>query len=225
MHEMKALDVFKIPVYSFKFKDHDLYKDQWSDFLRDYRYKDKGAKRHFSITTPNLHKDELFNPLRVFMLECLYQVLKECGMHFDVGLTSMWGTQQSHGGFHHIHTHGNTLFAGVYYLKSEGGENPSGTIFQNALSDFMLIRMHKGHRSLPPKYSTAFHYDHTEPFEEGKMVIFPAWLRHTTQPNKGERRQILAFNSMPIGKTANDFHDRYIYQDFRNQSMYGDEEL
>ena len=223
MHDMKPIEIFKIPVYSFKFKDHYLYKEEWSNFLRDYEYKGKKKKEHFSITNPNLHKDNVFNPLRVFMLECLYEVLKDCGMHFDVGLTSMWGTQQSHGGYHHVHTHGNSFFAGVYYLKSEGADEPSGTVFQNALSDFMMIRMHKPYSNLQPAKSTTFDFQHHEKFEEGKMVIFPAWLRHTTKTNNGERRQILAFNSMPIGKSSNDPYDRYDYHDFRNESMCGDE--
>lgn len=223
MHDMKPIEVFKIPVYSFKFKDHDLYKEEWSNFLRDYDYKGKKKKEHFSITNPNLHKDNIFNPLRVFMLECLYEALKDCGMHFDVGLTSMWGTQQSHGGYHHVHTHGNSFFAGVYYLKSEGADKPSGTVFQNALSDFMMIRMHKPYDNLQPAKSTAFHFQQHEKFEEGKLIIFPAWLRHTTKTNKGERRQILAFNSMPIGKSSNDPYDRYDYHDFRNETMCGDE--
>lgn len=216
---MKMLDIFRLPVFSFEFEDHHLYKEEWSKFIAEYPYEGKRKKSHFSITTPNLHKNELFNPLRVFFLECLYHVLSELGMHHDMGLTSMWATNQTHSQYHHMHTHGNTFMAGVYYLNSDA-ESPSGTVFQNILSDFMMTRMNTFKK---PKISTTFSYEYTSEFKEGRLVIFPPWLRHTTKLNKGEVRQVVAFNSMPIGITTGDQHDRYLYQDFRNMPMHGDE--
>ena len=38
MHNMKMLDIFRIPVYSFKFKDHEKFKENWSQYLEDYDY-------------------------------------------------------------------------------------------------------------------------------------------------------------------------------------------
>lgn len=222
-HNVQMVDVFRIPVFSVIFNQHDLYKDEWSKYITDYEYKGKRKKDHFSITNPNLHKMDLFNPLRVFFMECLYEGLSQIGLNYDVGITSMWGTNQTHGQYHHMHTHGNSFFAGVYYLNSDSDE-ASGTIFQNVFSDFMGIRMNSSMTESKRKViSSTYSYQHKEKFEEGKLIIFPAWLRHNTSLNKGEKRQVIAFNTMPIGMTCGDPFDRYIYQDFRNLPMYGDD--
>jgi len=58
---------------------------------------------------------------------------------------------------------------------------------------------------------------HTERFEEGTLIIFPAWLPHDTARNNMQRtnttRYILSFNSMPVGSTNVDMFDRYDYPD------------
>jgi hypothetical protein len=71
--------------------------------------------------------------------------------------------------------------------------------------------------------SSSYSHQYHEPFEEGKLVIFPAWLRHTTKTSKNEKRQVIGFNTMPIGMTTTDQHDRYYYQDFRDKPMWGDQ--
>ena len=220
-HSMKMLDVFRVPVYSFKFNEHDKFKDSWTNFIDEYDYKNK--IKHFLITDPNLHKKELFNPLRVFFLECLYSALSDIDIHHDVGITSMWATKQLRDNYHHSHTHGNTFFAGVYYLRSDS-EEASPTIFENPISDLInMIRINKSPRKNKPNMTSSYEYQHVEKFEEGKMIIFPGWLRHRVKNNKDENRQIIGFNSMPIGITTTDPFDRYIYQDFRNIPMFSDE--
>jgi uncharacterized protein (TIGR02466 family) len=146
-------------------------------------------------------------------------------MDHDVGITSMWGTHQTHDQYHHMHTHGNSYFAGVYYLKSEGSEETSGTVFQNIMSDFhCMIRMNTNMSDAKKDFmSSSYSHQYHEPFEEGKLVIFPAWLRHTTKTSKNEKRQVIGFNTMPIGMTTTDQHDRYHYQDFRDKPMWGDQ--
>jgi uncharacterized protein (TIGR02466 family) len=221
MHDMKMLDIFRIPVYSFKFKEHDNFKQSWSEYIEEYDYDrhKKLRKKRFDITNPNLHKEKLFNPIRVFFLECMYEAMSDLTFTHDIGITSCWAVKQGHNGYHHVHTHGNSLFGAVYYLDSDA-EKPSGTIFQNVMGDFMSIRM--GRHSNKPNFTTTFNHEHHEPWEEGKLVIFPGWLRHTTKTNMGETRKIIGFNTMPIGKTVIDPYDRYDYEDFRDSEMFGD---
>ena len=219
-HSMKMLDIFRVPVYSFKFKEHQQFKQDWTKFIDEYEY--KKTQKHFLITDPNLHKRELFNPLRVFFLECVYSVLSDIGFDNDVGITSMWATKHLRDNYHHSHTHGNSFFAGVYYLNSDS-EEASSTVFENPIFDFIsLIRINKPDAERP-RTSSSYDHQYKERFEEGKLVIFPAWLRHHVKSNKNENRQIIGFNTMPIGITATDPFDRYVYQDFRNLPMFGDE--
>ena len=218
-YSKEMLDIFRLPVYTFKFDQHAKYKEEWSKYVTEYPYSGKRKRSSFCSTTPNLHKTDLFNPLRVFFLECLYEVMSDIGFHCDLGLTSMWGTHHPEKGYHHSHAHFNSFFVGVYYLNSDT-EETSGTVFENVLGDFMLTRPR------PMKFakvSTFYAHKYTCPFEEGKLIIFPAWLRHSTESNKGNMRQIIGFNAMPIGLTAGDEYDRYMYDDFRDKPMYGDD--
>ena len=219
---MKIVDLFRLPVFSFKFKDHQKYKSQWiKTFENDNLWLERKKDISFDVTIPNLHKVENFNPLRVFFLECLYEVMSECGMHIDVGLTSMWSTKHKSSDYHHSHTHGNAFFVGCYYFDSDS-KTPSGTVFNNVMADF--YQFNRITKPVPSRnnLSHSFHYEYEETFEEGKLIIFPAWLRHTTRENDGEFRQIIGFNSMPIGQSSNCKFDRYYYQDFRDKLMNGD---
>lgn len=218
--------MFRIPIFEFKFKDHELYRQQWIDTLETpgmWRDKSGNADRTFKVTSPNLHKDDRFNPLRVFFLECLYSVVGEsCGIHADVGITSMWVTKHEKNGYHHSHTHGNTFFAGVYYLDSDS-ENPAGTEFENVMSDFYSFNRLKIYDTNRTLQSSSFQSTSEVSFERGKLIIFPGWLRHKTQQNPGEKRYIFGWNTMPIGYNNNDYYDRYHYADFRDTFLIGDD--
>lgn len=220
-HEMNMINMFRIPAFEFKFKEHETYKQ----YLIDNIEKDgliQKPKNTFKITGPNLHKKKVFDPLRIFFLESLYQVLRECNLNVDIGITSMWATKHEKNDFHHTHTHGNSFFVGVYYLDSDS-EEPSGTEFQNVIADFYSFHRIK-YPSNNTELSTSFNYSHIVPFEPGKLIIFPGWLRHTTPKNKGENRYIVGFNTMPIGLTNTDHYDRYNYADFRDGYLIGDDD-
>jgi hypothetical protein len=73
-----------------------------------------------------------------------------------------------------------------------------------------------------PTQTNSFQHRHQTKWEEGKLVIFPASLRHFTNPFKGKERAIAGFNMMPIGMTTTDPFARYVYQPFMDQQMQGD---
>jgi hypothetical protein len=222
---MQLLDAFRLPIATFKFKDHDRYKELWSEDLKEADYLIDDV---IKFTHPNLHKDDMYDPLTEFFRDSFTELINRSGMSFDFGITSMWGTHQTRGGKHNSHTHGNNMFAGVYYLNSDKPEN-SGTILENVVADLNPIKLERlGHSSFernipgPDNFTSWYHSRHYVPFEEGKLLIFPAWMRHQTPVYDGEIRQIIAFNIMPIGRSYTDPFDRYYYQDFADENMHGD---
>lgn len=222
---MPMIDMFRLPVFEFRNPNHAKHKAEWSDYISRTDYIDDVAVR---FTDPNIHKLELFAPLRDWFMHCMTEVFVTCGMPPEFGFTSMWGTHQVTGGKHNSHTHGNNLFAAVYYLHADKPEG-AGTVFENVLADLNPIKLRRlGHSSFerndaaPGGLTTSFHSRHQVAFEEGKLVVFPAWLRHQTRPYDGELRQIVSFNVMPIGLSMTDPFDRYAYQDFTNTPMQGD---
>lgn len=215
---MNRLDMFRLPVYEFKNPDHAQFKEQWLDYIRkdDWFISDRGM--HF--TNPNLHKTDLFNPLVDFMGCSMAEVLTDLNMIMDFGFTGVWGTHQNNEGYHHAHTHGNSMFAAVYYIHADNGDG-GGTVFENVLADYNPFRMMRIGDAVSAQ-TNSFHHRHQTRWEEGKLVIFPASLRHFTKPFKGTERTIAGFNMMPIGTTMVDSFSRYVYQPFMDQPMQGD---
>jgi hypothetical protein len=222
---MNRLDMFRLPVYEFRNPNHAQFKEQWLEHIRKDKWFDTHAGMHF--TNHSLYKMDLFKPLVDFMGCSMAEVLTDLNMIMDFGFTGVWGTYQVNDAKHHPHTHGNSMFAAVYYLHSDN-EDGGGTVFENVIADFNSIKMMKtGDASFErtdgtPTQTNSFQHRHQTKWEEGKLVIFPASLRHFTNPFKGKERAIAGFNMMPIGMTTTDPFARYVYQPFMDQQMQGD---
>jgi len=222
---MKQVDIFRIPVYEFINNEHAYYKDAWLNYIRDN--KQFIEYEGINYTHPNLHKEKVFKPFKDFLISSVKLVLSDMDMEWDFGITSMWGTHQTIQGKHSSHTHGNNLFAAVYYLHADRPQE-SGTVFENVMADLNPIKLKRQtHSSIHNNESTPMRSSfldnlHKVKFEEGKLVIFPAWLRHRTYPYQGRERAIIGANIMPIGLTDTDPYDRYDYQNFSDRPMLGD---
>lgn len=218
---MNRIDMFRLPVYEFRNAAHEQYKEYWKNYIKEDHYiTDKGI----TLTNPNLHKDWLFKPLSDFFGNSMATVLTDIGMPVDFAFTSMWGTHQTEQGQHWSHTHGNSLFSGIYYLSADDWVD-AGTVFENVLADFNSIQMMRaasGPEGTLFTGSTFFNSRHQTFFEEGKLVIFPSFLRHRTKPYSGKERVVVSFNIMPIGHTQIDPLARYFYPPLLDQDLQGD---
>lgn len=86
------------------------------------------------------------------------------------------------------HTHGGAILSGVYYVKTP---KDCGHIeFQNTSAELMPVNLQ----------ITDFNEFNSEnrvlPSEEGKLYIFPSWLKHGVNPNlnRYEERVSISFN-------------------------------
>ena len=158
----------------------------------------------------------MFAPFTEFVHSALEYAMKDCGYVPSIKMTAMWGTKHEEGGYHHDHVHHNSMWGGVYYL--DGASNSSGTTFTNT---------HRYGQAIDPARipdaRQRITYRSTVRFDEGLLVIFPAWLPHHTGRNElartGAIRRILSFNAMPVGATNVDPFDRYSYPDPTNLKM------
>ena len=209
-NEITRVSLFATPTYKIKFKDHEKYKKEFIDYIENVEGFPNTGRSTLQFTSANLHKTKVFKPFTDFVHDSLEYVMKDCGFQPSIKMTGLWSTKHEEGGFHHQHTHHNSMWGGVYYL--EGTQNNSGTTFYNP---------NHYHAIIDPAHikgaTRRFLKTHTSKFEEGMMVIFPAWLEHNTDRNNlartGSIRRILSFNAMPIGKTTFDPFDRYNYPD------------
>jgi len=211
---LQMRQIFGIPIFRKKFDLHDAFKEQALVYLKDKEnFRKYTSRPSLLFTSSNLHKEEVFKPYSEFFIHSLKEVMESIGFEPDIALTGMWGTVHPNNGYHHRHTHYNSFLAGVFYF--DGNEQCAGTTFFNTNVQHNIIVP-----KLKDRRPHASMIEYTVPFEEGTLVIFPAWLPHHTAHNNLSRtnsyRKILSFNSMPVGATNNDLFDRYSYSDVSN---------
>ena len=104
-------------------------------------------------------------------------------------VTGCWGNVNPHGSPHATHAHPNNYLSGVYYVRAPAGGDaitfheprPQPAIISP------IIKRPNNHNAPQINY----------PVAEGKLILFPAWLRHSVPPNEsGEERVSIAFNIM-----------------------------
>ena len=212
---MQYRQMFGTPIFKTKFQDNEKYKEKFLSFLNDPEvFKMNTRTKGLKFSHPNLHMEKVFEPIVDFINDSLSFAYQSLGFVPSYQLTGMWSTRQPKGGNHHRHSHGNTLLAGVYYL--DGENNTPGTNF--------YPMHHYNNIIIPAKLKvqpeTAMKHSETTMFEEGTLIIFPGWQTHDTSPNRTNSvRTVLAFNSMPIGKTNSDPFDRFYYKEVDQSEM------
>lgn len=211
---MQYRELFGVPMYRAKFDQHEELKASFLEFLKDEElYKRNTTRQSLQFTHPNLHKEKLFSPFVDFVNSTLALAFEDMGYIPSFELTGLWSTKHPTGGYHHYHTHHNSFLAGVYYL--DGDETSAGTSFENPCKLHNIIHPAKIPNSIKKPSD-----NYISPFEEGTLIIFPAWLSHSTAVNSSNNeRVILSFNSMPVGMTTNDEFDRYNYQSIKEAEM------
>lgn len=216
-------DLFSVRLFSNRFDDHQTYKQTMMTVLEDRKlYVRNTLRRTLQFTHPNLHTLNEFQPITEFIKTNVAEAFTQMGFIPSFQMTGMWATRHPRGGFHHRHSHGNSFLAGIYYL--DGTDNSSSTEFYSPHQYNNIIIPPR----LPDSNDSRYFNRTTElvRFQEGLLVIFPAWLTHDTQPNLHETdRTILSFNIMPVGKTNHDTFDRYNYTEAKVEDMisYSDE--
>ena len=90
---------------------------------------------------------------------------------------------------HHEHSHANNFLSAVYYVQAEAGANTINFIDPRA----------QAHVIAPPvvRPSVMTASQALLEIEPGRLVLFPAWLRHSVDPNtSGKDRISIAANLM-----------------------------
>ena len=178
-------------------KDVQLNNNQLAQDIVNWSNQDKGvSKTNYKgwHSTTDMHKKSEYSPL----VTELYRMQKEIydNEHLDrhAILGNMWANINPPGGSNNPHLHPNSLFSGVYYVKSQP---KSGRL--------KLIEPRPGvHVMMPSKKPGNPGIDfwrevHIEPIV-GRIIMFPAWLWHSVEENKSNDIRIsVSFNFIQDG--------------------------
>jgi uncharacterized protein (TIGR02466 family) len=120
-------------------------------------------------------------------------------------LSNMWANVLPHHGYNRSHTHPNALWSGVYYVQSP--PRAGRILFSDPRAQAVSTRpRYRGDRSTPPHGWSEVYY---EPIE-GRIIFFPAWLRHENEPNLSDSvgragdRISVSFNFVQVRRDESD---------------------
>ena len=175
--------------------------------FEQYRQAHPSQRPGGSYVSPDNFSQQIDNPalqtLEKFILDNVFAVACECnraywqkGMSFDVRLTGLWFQIANGFGFHDVHVHGNCSWSGVYYVQSGSASRSAADIgpngMPNGVTRFYGPRMEyqaAGHGDRGNLYLHDYTYDSYP--EDGKLVVFPSYLKHMALPYQGEKDRII----------------------------------
>ena len=192
---MKKHGIFPTDVYEFKLGPDDMWiSDQALDLFKSMdpeEFQMYNFPAGVRTTRGDLHKLEPMQPLTGFFHDCLDFIRCDLALQVEELRISLswanWAPAGSGAG-HPLHRHNYSYLSGVYYF-TEG----SNTVFHDPVDI----------RNLDTLEIIRDHFDGPEvrfDAEPGKLLIFPGWLRHYSEPHVGqEDRYSMSFNSLPHG--------------------------
>lgn len=137
-----------------------------------------------------LHELDRFREVVVCINEAAESVLEYLNVgHESFKITGCWANVSAPGAGHRVHNHPNNHLSGVYYVRTNHGANTIN--FLDPRPQTAIIR--------PPV--TELTAENTEQVvvnvEDGTLLMFPAWLQHSVDPNHSDRPRIsIGFNIM-----------------------------
>jgi len=187
-------EFFPTSVYG---KDINLDNDRLSQNIINWSNQDQGVQKTnykgWHSTTDMANKGEyqlLVNELNIMCKE----VFNEEWLDREPVLGNMWANINPKDGMNQPHIHPNSLFSGVYYVKS----NPNAgrlKIYDPRPGIQMVMPIRKDGK--PPKH--LWRDANLDPIT-GRIIIFPAWLWHSVEPNQSNDLRIsVSFNFIQYG--------------------------
>lgn len=189
---MKKHGLFPTDIYEFNLHEEDMWmSDQALDFIKTLEMSMYNYPAGVRTSRGDIHKEEPMLPLIGFFHDCLDYMRCDLALQVDELKISLswanWAPGKSGAG-HPLHRHPYSYLSGVYYF-TEG----SRTVFQDPvdirnLDTLEIIRDH---------FDGPYEKFEAEP---GKLLIFPGWLRHFSEPQAREDdRFTMSFNALPHG--------------------------
>jgi uncharacterized protein (TIGR02466 family) len=107
--------------------------------------------------------------------------------HYPMMITGCWANINPPGAYHPTHNHPNNYLSGVYYVAVPA--SGSRIQFQDPRPLMIMPR--------PREFTRLTANAADAQSKEGRLLIFPAWLRHNVPANDGQTERIsISFNFM-----------------------------
>ena len=178
-------------------KDIQLNNQELAQHIINWSQQDQGVKKT-NVTGWHSQTDMQTKPEYKSLVDELFifikEIWKEEWLDRAPVLGNMWANINYKGGYNKPHVHPNTLFSGVYYIKTSPN---CGKLVCNDPRPGIQTVMPTRIKGTPPK--DLWREVHLDPIE-GRIIIFPAWLWHAVEPNQSNDIRIsVSFNFIQEG--------------------------
>ena len=182
---MQVLDLFKVPLFAVLL---DLDTESIEKYCLDYQEKDEG--RILSNEGGYQSHDVEILPLLKELNKNLNIFSESYDIDGELVVDNMWININEYKDYNVSHSHPNSLFSGVYYVKTP--EKCGYITFENPALNIMEHTYSRVHF----KEWNILNIDtRWQEVRENILYVFPGWLRHRVEPNlSNEKRISISFN-------------------------------
>jgi len=193
-----------------RFNEYQRVNPALLELFYQHRDNEKRASKQSYVSTDTLlakydsHAE--LQSLAGFIKDSVYEIASEVnapywrqGDQINLNLTGLWFQIANGHAFHEVHTHGNCSWSGVYYVRAANSTSAdqADTKKTNGITRFYGPHMDNGaggHAEYGNLYLQDYTWD-SHP-EDGRLVVFPSYLKHMAFPYVGEEdRVIVSFHA------------------------------
>ena len=193
MMKSDIVGLFSTPVYHGVVERFDEVQNELNDCITDINFgmRDGWSSTHY-LSDPhfqsnliiesnlNIFKSEIEKHLKEYCIKTGVPAGSNGSWNDNYSIISSWFALFKKGNYAHIHNHGESDIAGVYYFKKSGDD---GNLFfctpNKAIDSSVLLKT--GRMVVNPT--------------EGELILFPGWLDHGVQTNDTDDERVsVSFN-------------------------------
>ena len=178
-------------------EDFKLDTNQMAQNITQWSKEDKGViKTNVNgwHSTTDMHTKPEYKPLVDELFRMVYQVFNEEFLDGEPKLGNMWANINPPGGYNKPHIHPNSLFSGVYYVKTPPN---SGRLICNDPRPGIQTCMPNRKKGQPPRH--LWREVNLQP-QENRAIMFNSWLWHNVEANQSNEDRIsVSFNFIQRG--------------------------
>ena len=137
----------------------------------------------------NMNKKHEYDVLTKEIFNMQDEIYQKENLDLKPVLGNMWANINYPGNFNRPHLHPNSLFSGVYWIKTP--QNSGNFMIYEPRQGAQCTMPNRKEGKLPPELWREVHY---EPVA-GRCIMFPSWLWHEVKPNESNDTRIsVSFN-------------------------------
>ena len=183
---------FPTMIYIKDFPDSEKLNKYLEPKIIQWSQQDKGEQKTNAggwHSTTDMNQKEEYDPLTRELFNMQEEIYQKENLEKKPVLGNMWANINYPGCFNRPHIHPNSLFSGVYFVKTP--QNSGNFMIYDPRPGVQMAMPNRKKGKLPPELWREVHY---EPVA-GRIIMFQSWLWHEVKPNESNDTRIsVSFN-------------------------------